>query len=212
MRKNLNEVRRILIIVTIVEALLLFFFRAGLDRMILPAVIILIIQIAAFVYLTERFESLMEEQAIGVREELGATAEKAYLFGEVGLLMYDDDYVITKMSELFEQRGLNHVGTKVLSWLPEVDPLISGEGAVEINYKGAVMSGVDAKVASAVSGRGRGMICCGASNPPRTFSNHTIVSLGVQFLQPCQFFGECVSTAPVTESMDFITRRENAHL
>ena len=123
MRKNLNEVRRILIIVTIVEALLLFFFRAGLDRMILPAVIILIIQIAAFVYLTERFESLMEEQAIGVREELGATAEKAYLFGEVGLLMYDDDYVITKMSELFEVRGLNHVGMKVLSWLPEVDPL-----------------------------------------------------------------------------------------
>lgn len=132
MRKNLNEVRRILIIVTIVEALLLFFFRAGLDRMILPAVIILIIQIAAFVYLTERFESLMEEQAIGVREELGATAEKAYLFGEVGLLMYDDDYVITKMSELFEVRGLNHVGMKVLSWLPEVDPLISGEGETAI--------------------------------------------------------------------------------
>ena len=132
MRKNLNELRRILIIVTIVEALLLFFFRAGLDRMILPAVIILIIQVAAFVYLTERFESLMEEQAIGVREELGATAEKAYLFGEIGLLMYDDDYVITKMSELFEQRGLNHVGTKVLSWLPEVDPLISGEGDTAI--------------------------------------------------------------------------------
>ena len=132
MRKNLNELRRILIIVTIVEALLLFFFRAGLDRMILPAVIILIIQVAAFVYLTERFDSLMEEQAIGVREELGATAEKAYLFGEIGLLMYDDDYVITKMSELFEQRGLNHVGTKVLSWLPEVDPLISGEGDTAI--------------------------------------------------------------------------------
>ena len=51
MRKNLNEVRRILIIVTIVEALLLFFFRAGLDRMILPAVIILIIQIAVIAWL-----------------------------------------------------------------------------------------------------------------------------------------------------------------
>jgi c-di-AMP phosphodiesterase-like protein len=114
--------------VTIVEALLLFFFRAGLDRMILPAVIILIIQVAAYFYLTERFESMMEEQAIGVRDALGVTAEKAFLFGEIGLLMYDDDYVITQMSELFEQRGLNHVGSKVLSWLPEVDPLISGQG------------------------------------------------------------------------------------
>ena len=128
MRKSLSETRRILIIVTIVEALLLFFFRAGLDRMILPAVIILIIQVAAYFYLTERFESMMEEQAIGVRDALGVTAEKAFLFGEIGLLMYDDDYVITQMSELFEQRGLNHVGSKVLSWLPEVDPLISGQG------------------------------------------------------------------------------------
>ncbi|MBQ1438153.1 MAG: DHH family phosphoesterase [Solobacterium sp.] len=128
MRKSLSETRRILIIVTIVEALLLFFFRAGLDRMILPAVIILIIQVAAYFYLTERFESMMEEQAIGVRDALGVTAEKTFLFGEIGLLMYDDDYVITQMSELFEQRGLNHVGSKVLSWLPEVDPLISGQG------------------------------------------------------------------------------------
>ncbi len=63
-----------------------------------------------------------------MRDALGATAQKAYLFGEVGLLMYDDDYVITQMSELFEERGLNHVGQKVLSWLPEVDPLISGQG------------------------------------------------------------------------------------
>ena len=128
MRKSLSETRRILIIVTIVEALLLFFFRAGLDRMILPAVIILIIQVAAYFYLTERFESMMEEQAIGVRDALGATAQKAFLFGEIGLLMYDDDYVITQMSELFEERGLNHVGSKVLSWLPEADPLISGQG------------------------------------------------------------------------------------
>ena len=65
MRKSLSETRRILIIVTIVEALLLFFFRAGLDRMILPAVIILIIQVAAYFYLTERFESMMD-QYIGI--------------------------------------------------------------------------------------------------------------------------------------------------
>ena len=41
--------------------------------------------------------------------------------------------------------------------LNRIAQLISGDGAVEINYKGAVMSGVDAKVASAVSGRGRDM-------------------------------------------------------
>ena len=39
--------------------------------------------------------------------------------------------------------------------LNRIAQLIAGDGAVEINYKGAVMSGVDAQVASAVSGRGR---------------------------------------------------------
>ena len=51
--------------------------------------------------------------------------------------------------------------------LNRIAQLIAGDGAVEINYKGAVISGVDAKVASAASGRGRDMIGCGASNPPR---------------------------------------------
>jgi hypothetical protein len=41
--------------------------------------------------------------------------------------------------------------------LNRIAQLIAGDGAVEVNYKGAVMSGVDAKVASAVSGRGRDM-------------------------------------------------------
>jgi hypothetical protein len=41
--------------------------------------------------------------------------------------------------------------------LNRIAQLIAGDGAVEINYKGAVMSGVDAKVASAVFGRGRDM-------------------------------------------------------
>lgn len=41
--------------------------------------------------------------------------------------------------------------------LNRIAQLIAGDGAVEINYKGAVMSGVDAKVASAVSGRGQDM-------------------------------------------------------
>ncbi len=126
MRKKLNDLKRLLLVIVLVEALLLVFFWAGLDGMILPALIILLIQIAAFVYVTERFENAMNEQAIGVRESLGVSAQKAYLFGEIGLLIYDGDYVITQMSELFEERGLNHVGSKVLSWLPEVDPLISG--------------------------------------------------------------------------------------
>ena len=53
--------------------------------------------------------------------------------------------------------GVRNCGDRPIAWrdaaqvLNRIAQLIAGDGAVEINYKGAVMSGVDAKVASAVS-------------------------------------------------------------
>ncbi len=126
MQKKLNDLRRILIILTVAEAALLFIFRAGLGRMITPAVIILLIQVVAFIVISDRFEAIVHDQSTGVAEILGDASKEAYLFSETGMLIYDDDYIITWMSELFEERGIDRVGKKILSWLPEVDPLISG--------------------------------------------------------------------------------------
>ena len=126
MRKKLNDLKRILLIITLVEIGLLVLLRFGLDRAILPAVVILVVQAAAFFLISERMDTLLNEQSVGVAEILGETAKDALLFGQVGMLIYDDDYIINWMSELFEERGLNRLGDKVLSWLPEVDPLISG--------------------------------------------------------------------------------------
>ena len=126
MQKKISDLRRILFAAIAVEALLLFFFRAGLEKGILSATIILIIQGILFVYLLDRIDTLSHEQASGITEALGDSARDAFLYGMTGMIMYDDDYVITWMSELFEQRGIDRIGSKVLSWLPEVDPLISG--------------------------------------------------------------------------------------
>ena len=43
------------------------------------------------------------------------------------MIIYDDDYVITWMSELFKERNINRIGSKVLTWIPEADDLISGK-------------------------------------------------------------------------------------
>ena len=126
MQKKISDLRRLLIVVVAVEAVLLFVLRAGLDKGILSATIILILQGIIFIYLIDRIDTMSREAATGVAEVLGDSAKEAFLYGEVGMIMYDDDYVITWMSELFEARGINRIGSKVLSWLPEVDPLISG--------------------------------------------------------------------------------------
>ncbi|MBR3202833.1 MAG: DHH family phosphoesterase, partial [Solobacterium sp.] len=126
MQKKISDLRRLLIVVVAVEAVLLFVLRAGLDKGILSATIILILQGIIFIYLIDRIDTMSREAATGVAEVLGDSAKEAFLYGEVGMIMYDDDYVITWMSELFEARDINRIGSKVLSWLPEVDPLISG--------------------------------------------------------------------------------------
>ena len=43
------------------------------------------------------------------------------------MVIYDDSYVITWMSDLFQARGIDRIGKKVLTWLPEADDLISGK-------------------------------------------------------------------------------------
>ena len=126
MHKRINSLRRILIAVLIAEAALLFFFRAGLEKGIMTATIMLIIQAVLFFYVLDRVETYMREQSAGVQEILGSAAKDAFLFGETGMITYDDDYVITWMSDLFQERGIDRIGYKLLSWLPEADPLLSG--------------------------------------------------------------------------------------
>ncbi|MBQ6357229.1 MAG: DHH family phosphoesterase [Solobacterium sp.] len=130
MRKKLNELRRLLAVAVIIQAGLLVFFRTGLNRSITTAAIILIVEAVLLYFSTDRFVSLITDHSTEIQAVLGTSAEEAFLFGEVGMVHYDEEHVITWMSELFEQRGINRVGTKVLAWLPEVDDLINGRSDI----------------------------------------------------------------------------------
>ncbi|MBO7703560.1 MAG: DHH family phosphoesterase [Solobacterium sp.] len=126
MQKKLSDLKRILLAAVAVETALLICLHFWFGASVFIAGIFLVVQAALFLFLTDRMDTLFNEQAAGVKEALGASAKEAFLFGRVGMIMYDDDYVITWMSDLFEALGINRVGYKVLSWLPEADPLISG--------------------------------------------------------------------------------------
>lgn len=47
--------------------------------------------------------------------------------GDVGILTYDENYEITYMSNFFESRNFNHLGEKLLNWLPELQDMLENE-------------------------------------------------------------------------------------
>lgn len=127
MHNKLKELRRVMILALIVQGVLLFVFRTGLKEGIMTAAIILILEGVLIFYMLDKFEDIIEEQSTSVKNVLGTSAKDAYLFGEIGSVIYDDAYRITWMSDLFQQRGIDRIGEKLTEWLPESVPILSGE-------------------------------------------------------------------------------------
>ena len=127
MRKRISMIRRNVILAIIGQILLVG--AAGMFlkmEVLLPALIIVMEGVMA-VLLFDRFESITEESSSGVRGILGTAAVEAYQLGGIGMLIYDDSYEVTWMSELFRLRSIDKVGERLLTWIPEADDLVSGK-------------------------------------------------------------------------------------
>lgn len=86
-----------------------------------------IINAVALYYLWAIFQEEIKARAFGISRILGSEAKDAFIFGEIGIVTYDENYLITWMSELFEQRNINSISNKVTMWLPEVNALFQGD-------------------------------------------------------------------------------------
>ena len=126
MLEKISRIKRNVVIAIAIQIVLIALLYFVLHKDVLILAILLIIEIVLAYYLVSNYENALQEQAIGVKSSLGETAEEAYLTGGIGLVMYDDDYVVTWMSELFDKLGINRVGNKILTWIPEADDLIAG--------------------------------------------------------------------------------------
>ena len=126
MNRKIQSMKKLMIAVMLIELAGLLVLQYVFDRQILVSILLLGVQVILFLYCFSEFEKKAEEQSRGVRNALGDSAEQALLAGELGMVIYDDSYVITWMSELFEKRKINKVGRKILTWLPEADDVISG--------------------------------------------------------------------------------------
>ena len=126
MRKKMSDMRRTAVIFLLVQAGAAALLWVAVGKYALAAAAVLAVEAILVFLLLDRFENMTVEHFSGVEGMLNSASREAYLFGEVGMVFYDDEHIVTWMSDLFAERGINRVGRKVLVWLPEAEDLISG--------------------------------------------------------------------------------------
>ncbi len=125
MQKRMSDLRRTAIIALLIQAGLLALMWVMFGRAVLYGAAVLAAEAILLFYLLDRFENYSMEHNTGIESMLDAASRDAYMFGEVGMVFYDDEHIVTWMSDLFAERGINRVGRKLLVWLPEAEDLIS---------------------------------------------------------------------------------------
>ena len=97
---------------------------------ILFGLILFVLNVAITILVGMVYENEINKKEITISRILGNDAKDAFLFGQVGLVSYDEAYMITWMSELFIERDIDFAGEKITAWLPEVAALLQGDDDV----------------------------------------------------------------------------------
>ena len=127
MQQKMSRIKQIVFVALAIQLAVIILLQLIFKINILPGILVLIVEALITVYLLDYFQSANEEESIGLEKYLGGSYAEAYLVGGVGMMNYDENYVITWQSELFKERGLDRIGSKLLTWLREASDIISGE-------------------------------------------------------------------------------------
>lgn len=80
-----------------------------------------------------------KHRAVTIQSILGKESKELLLTGDVGMAVLDDDYVITWMSDFFDETHNRFIGEKITSWLPTISGLLlNKQNKITINYKNRI--------------------------------------------------------------------------
>lgn len=77
-------------------------------------------------------ETMENENNKQIQKNLDVSTRNALGLGNIGILVYSDDFEITWMSSFFETRNLDYLGEKILNWLPELQSVLSGDDDMKV--------------------------------------------------------------------------------
>lgn len=99
--------------------------KQGFD--LLAASIVLVEAVLLF-FVIYSYEKARRDRILDTSRVLGTQVKEAMIRGELGVIIYDDDYVATWVSELFDQRGIDLIGHRITRTIPGVERLLNGDG------------------------------------------------------------------------------------
>lgn len=105
----------VLIFEVIISALLFLLFQELAFALFMVVVLLSSLLLGA---LFLRLFRQVEDDAMTISKAIGTDAKNAFLFGFVGMIMYDDKHVITWASELFDELDWHVLGMKLEDWQP----------------------------------------------------------------------------------------------
>lgn len=138
--KFIEKIRMQMILLFLLQliALILIFFLGMIGAGII-ATIFFVLDVIFVGWIVFTVERNKEEQDIEISRILGNEAKSAFDFGEIGIIVYDDNYEVTWVSDFLMKRGIRLVGKKVTSFMIELANLFNGEvDVVSGEYNGNI--------------------------------------------------------------------------
>lgn len=124
-RKSFVRTLSIITSAIVLLALVVLFF--VFKQKVLISLIISVIFIGVLLVIYYSIDIMQAETNKQIENRVDAATRHALSLGRVGILVYSDDYEINWMSEFFTKNHLNHVGEKILNWIPELQEVLQGE-------------------------------------------------------------------------------------
>lgn len=83
--------------------------------------------ILMFLFVADYYEEQAQQRQFSISNVLGKSTFDALLFGELGLVVYNDEFEIMWISDLLVQRNYQVIGQKIMQWLPETKAIFNNE-------------------------------------------------------------------------------------
>ncbi|MBO7677923.1 MAG: DHH family phosphoesterase [Erysipelotrichaceae bacterium] len=84
--------------------------------------------IACIAIILYSIEQMRNDSNKEIENSLELSYKEVLNHGDIGIITYNENFEITFMSDFFEKRNMDHLGEKILNWLPELQDMLGNEG------------------------------------------------------------------------------------
>ncbi len=124
---KLRQIKILAGVVSIVLLLGLAILSFFLHIDILIAGTVYLVMLVVLVITIHSIDTVRQETGEEIEKSLKKSNSEALKFASVGILVYNEEFAITWLSPLFKERSMDHLGEKLLLWLPELKDLLKGD-------------------------------------------------------------------------------------